>query len=699
VVKAGFTPGVSVGASAQVTESDSYDETVVPQLLQIGNLRAEIENEIKFEGVEYEGDSADIIARTFTMAAAGAAHHSSQSSTSISMKIPIPVGGCAAGAPSVSGSGNQSKMDATTFAPSYLHLTAKLKVRVEEMKIIGVDVEAEIVDIETNNLLVASVQDVMKSKGHSFSVSLSPGALNSADGSISNGKSAWTQNFGNIIGRSALTIIAQDTIALAGGLIANAERDSGGHYTDKGNLKVTAGKLIISHLHDYDDGLTLGLGITPAPKSIGKDVNGKDVAPIYGHEGRMYVGYKDKERDVFSAIGQGSLNIGGQEADASSFGAKAPSERVSSTEGVERHFDVEFVTSTNHKAEQAARDNFKEVQAVRAAAQNPSLVKEITPVSHQMKVAAPGGEAGDEDRQTIDHPFVQEQNAESVGEEENIFVSFLKGLAKIPSELFGAHDAEAAAIAGATIGVESTSTVWLAALLSGRYIVSGSSLLDVATGAVVGSIPATLVASMPFIVYLTDQNAVARLDAKKQLAAHLGIPHSQVFDSEKVNLFDQLASGDNSIDGTYDSRHFNQLHEQYIDGLIAQKQKELSASRSSAKMGAGSFGLEEDEAPVFFKKGQNKDETKIKASDVASGAPNDPDFEPEDDNKLSKQTKELLNKTDRYKKELLEREGAPKNATSLRAAKIESEGGKIQKPLNMAWIMIMLQKLPELKMV
>jgi hypothetical protein len=145
------------------------------------------------------------------------------------MKIPIPVGGCAAGAPSVSGSGNQSKMDATTFAPSYLHLTAKLKVRVEEMKIIGVDVEAEIVDIETNNLLVALVQDVMKSKGHSFSVSLSPGALNSADGSISNGKSAWTQNFGNIIGRSALTIIAQDTIALAGGMIANAERDSGGH--------------------------------------------------------------------------------------------------------------------------------------------------------------------------------------------------------------------------------------------------------------------------------------------------------------------------------------------------------------------------------------------------------------------------------------------------------------------------------------
>jgi hypothetical protein len=44
---------------------------------------------------------------------------------------------------------------------------------------------------------------------------------------------------------------------------------------------------------------------------------------------------------------------------------------------------------------------------------------------------------------------------------------------------------------------------------------------------------------------------------------------------------------------------------------------------------------------------------------------------------FSQGTKDLLGKTDTYKSELFERRGKPKNATSLRAANIESRGGQI----------------------
>jgi hypothetical protein len=81
-------------------------------------------------------------------------------------------------------------------------------------------------------------------------------------------------------------------------LIANAEVDENGAFTDKGQANIKAGELIVEHLHDYDDGLTLGLGITPAAENLAEGVKNP-----YGDEYRTKVGYKDKSRDIYSAIG------------------------------------------------------------------------------------------------------------------------------------------------------------------------------------------------------------------------------------------------------------------------------------------------------------------------------------------------------------------------------------------------------------
>lgn len=250
-------------------------------------------------------------------------------------------------------------------------------------------------------------------------------------------------------------------------------------------------------------------------------------------------------------------------------------------------------------------------EEVSVKAPQPALDAESTHVTQKIKVADSGL-----------------SEIENKGVNKNKIIAALK-------ELIGVSDVEAdamVAIGGSGFAIDPVLTV----LLSGKYALSGTSIINISTGTVVGALPAALVASMPFIVYLTDQNAVARLEAKKQLAGHFGVPASQVFDKEKIALFDDLASGDNSIDGTYDPRYFNQLYEQYIDSLIAAKQKELSSGNASAKMGSTSAGLEEDDTDTLFKKSHNKGKTEVakkqQAQAFGGGAPNDPDFDPDDEN-------------------------------------------------------------------
>jgi len=83
-----------------------------------------------------------------------------------------------------------------------------------------------------------------------------------AKGQVANRDAAWTNAIGSIIGTQVANVVVQQTLEIAGGLIANAEVDEKGKLTDKGKAKVEAGSIIAKQLHDYDNGKSFGLGVT-----------------------------------------------------------------------------------------------------------------------------------------------------------------------------------------------------------------------------------------------------------------------------------------------------------------------------------------------------------------------------------------------------------------------------------------------------
>ncbi|MDF2966033.1 MAG: fhaB1 [Rickettsiaceae bacterium] len=403
----GVTAGIRATGSVEYSKSSFLDETVKAQILNIGKLKAEVEDTIRFEGVKYQGTDIDATARKFEALTASERHQARQDSGNFSVEIPL----WGNTSPDLTVGGGHHQTSAVTHAPSHIKLTGTFKLRVQDAKVIGVDVEAEIVDIKADTLLVASVQDIIKSSGHSFNLSLDPtksvggDSLRGiyAEGSTANTK--WTNNFGNIIGRTAVDIVVKDTLKLAGGLIANAEVDARGNLTDKGKANITAGELIIEKIRDYDDGLTLGLGITPSADTIGGLKN------PYGDEHRVKVGYKDKERDIFSAIGQGKVIVGGKEIDVYKVkGAKPISERVGNTSGTSFNVDVSFVTKVDTQAERdiRAQANKAPQKAVASVIQSYNEIKEdlskptnkdsvITGVSSGEGYIKPGKEEIEED--------------------------------------------------------------------------------------------------------------------------------------------------------------------------------------------------------------------------------------------------------------------------------------------------------------
>jgi ribosomal protein L7Ae-like RNA K-turn-binding protein len=111
----------------------------------------------------------------------------------------------------------------------------------------------------------------------------------------------------------------------------------------------------------------------------------------YGDEYRAKVGYKDKSRDVFSAIGQGKVIVGGKEIDVyKETGAKPISERVGGTTGNEFGIDISFVTKVNTQAEKDIRQQAH--QAPKKAVAN--VIQPLDEVKEHLSKPAKGGVTG-----------------------------------------------------------------------------------------------------------------------------------------------------------------------------------------------------------------------------------------------------------------------------------------------------------------
>ncbi len=349
-VKAGkpISAGVNFKVSHEEERMATSSGEVHGNQHNLGEAVLRIEELWRTEASNITATNMEVTAKRFEAVAVES--HTKQTSSSMSFNFEIPIG--TPGASSLAGeiggdlsvSMNVSEMEATSYTGGTIKVQGKLKMDVKDGKVIGTQIEADIVDISAENLLVKSVQDTMRSASRGFSMSLEPTDLLSGKvpelmdvvkgvyGEGGSGKAAITNNLGSIVGKAATKVVVGDTLTMAGGLIANASRDENGELTTKGEAQVKAANLIVEKLHDYDEGMTLWLGINPV-SSTSKSA--------FGSEVRTKFQMKDQSRDVHSALVGLQVSVNGELIGSENLGS---SFEIPKMQGTDIDLDVTFAS-------------------------------------------------------------------------------------------------------------------------------------------------------------------------------------------------------------------------------------------------------------------------------------------------------------------------------------------------------------------
>lgn len=184
----------------------------------------------------------------------------------------------------------------------------------ESLRIAGAVVEADHIDIATDKLIVASLQDESHSRSNSqggsigASFSTSSGSLGGVNGSInfqnSESERLWVDEQTALIGHDSIRIRAQDT-TLTGAVIANAIRGENGELIDQGNLDLATQTFTYNDLQDYERNKTIGASVGGGSK-VDKSGNQQ---PSTISVGGTYLGH-ETERTSFATLGAGNIRIG-----------------------------------------------------------------------------------------------------------------------------------------------------------------------------------------------------------------------------------------------------------------------------------------------------------------------------------------------------------------------------------------------------
>ncbi len=189
-----------------------------------------------------------------------------------------------------------------------LEIDGKLEIQIDEQAdLTGVQIKAKDIEATFGDLLLASLQNTLteRSAHGELSVSASPATIAKAAAFAMGGGGAgvsardrqWVDQLAFIIGTERAHITVKNMLKMTGSLIANADRDVDGKFTDKGKLQLAATKLIAQDLEDLDEGLTLGAGYQPGST---ESVSGAYTAEF---------GVIHRKRTVHSTVGMGEANI------------------------------------------------------------------------------------------------------------------------------------------------------------------------------------------------------------------------------------------------------------------------------------------------------------------------------------------------------------------------------------------------------
>lgn len=116
-----------------------------------------------------------------------------------------------------------------------------------------------------------------------------------------------------LIGVESATVVVARALHLNGAMIANAEIDASGQYTDKGNLTLEIGDLFAKYLHTHDDGVIYGAACDFLNKYTPKKAIEEKEAGKAGYHFSPEFGYKSHEGKVLATIGVGKVTVHGNQ--------------------------------------------------------------------------------------------------------------------------------------------------------------------------------------------------------------------------------------------------------------------------------------------------------------------------------------------------------------------------------------------------
>lgn len=217
---------------------------------------------------------------------------------------------------------NKGNIHEIRYHNARIHVSGNLHIEIElEANIRGADIVANTLFASFDKLILESVQDVIKNKEWSASVGLSNQVIHKLTHLSGNYKEAdglLVDQITRLVGKESATIIVAGALHLHGAMIANAEINEQGGYTDKGKLTLEVGDLFIKYLQNHDNGVIVGTGYEFLNKQLG--AKRKNVSPGSEHLSqetrngfnfKPEFGTKSKSGRVLATIGEGKVYIRG----------------------------------------------------------------------------------------------------------------------------------------------------------------------------------------------------------------------------------------------------------------------------------------------------------------------------------------------------------------------------------------------------
>ena len=289
----GISGGLWFFVHGEYSKSESRAVTEIPSILNVTKLNS-TSDELSFKGTQVTAYEAYIETKYAKSDAAKSTYDAS--SKRGSFDLDIPVYGNVPASLSAEISKGKVKIEKNLRTQIYVSGRCKLDVSIRaDLK--GFSLSARELEANFNDLVLESLQDIIESKAWGVGVGIGLDGkdmpkLDNIKGSLQDRSMHVVESLSEILGSDPekTKIVVANALRLNGAIVANAEKDENGNYTDHGNLVLTVGYLFIKHIYDYDRGKTLSASFSMGSDIKLHDQKGKDIpfmsleATLAGHD-------------------------------------------------------------------------------------------------------------------------------------------------------------------------------------------------------------------------------------------------------------------------------------------------------------------------------------------------------------------------------------------------------------------------------